>query len=189
MLEGKMLAIDPIWQPEHQQQNFRVLLNAMAYPGRCFPLYTMPQEGEVVLSILSTLLDAEVMLSDHHGLLRDSDWPMLQANKSTADQADYIVCDAARKPDISPKLGTLANPDQSATLIMVVNKLDEGDVELQLTGPGIDNTASLLMSDVHPGWFAQREEWNYAFPMGIDMIFVDDQQVTAIPRTTRVEIK
>jgi alpha-D-ribose 1-methylphosphonate 5-triphosphate synthase subunit PhnH len=184
-----MLKIDPIWQPEHQQQNFRVLLNAMAYPGRCFPLYTMPQEGEVVLSILSTLLDAEVTLSDPHGLLRDSDWPMLQAKKAAADQADYVVCDATSKPDISPKLGTLANPDQSATLILVMNKLDEGDVELQLTGPGINNRASCLMSGVHPAWFAQRKEWNYAFPMGIDMIFVDDRQVTAIPRTTQVEIK
>ena len=73
-----MLKIDPIWQPDVQQKNFRLVLDAMSYPGRCFSLHTLPDEGPVVLSILATLLDAEVSLSDPHNLLRADDWLMLQ---------------------------------------------------------------------------------------------------------------
>lgn len=184
-----MLKIDPIWQPDAQQANFRLVLDAMSRPGRCFSLYTLPDEGSVVLSILATLLDAEVSLSDPHMLLRTDDWLMLQAKSSSADEADYILCDAMQLPNISPKLGTLANPDQSATLILKVDKLGIGNHKLRLSGPGIKDTEYLSINGLLMNWLTKRDDWNGAFPLGVDIILVDDQSVAALPRTTNVKVE
>jgi len=140
-----MLKIDPIWQPDVQQQNFRLILDAMSRPGKCFNLHTLPNEGAISLSILATLLDAEVSLSDPHNLLLADDWLMLQAKVASAEEADYVLCDAMQLPNLSPKLGTLPNPDQSATLILKVNNLGEGENKLKLSGPGIKENEYLSM--------------------------------------------
>lgn len=184
-----MLKIDPIWQPDIQQKNFRLVLDAMSYPGRCFTLHSLPDEGAAVLSILATLLDAEVTLSDHHNLLRTDDWPMLQAESSSSDKADYVLCDGSHLPDFSPKLGTLPNPDQSATLILKVNKFGKGGETLKLSGPGIKEIERLSVAGFNTEWLSKRDEWVCSFPLGVDIILVDDQHVVALPRTTRVEVE
>ena len=183
-----MLKIDPIWQPDIQQTNFRLVLEAMSRPGRCFSLHTLPTEGPVVLSILSTLLDAEVSLSDPDKLLRKDDWIMLQAKSASVDVADYVLCNASQLPHKSPKMGTLPNPDQSATLILKVNKLGKGDHRLKLSGPGIKEIEYLSIKGLDLDWLSKRDDWNCAFPLGVDIILVDDQHVAALPRTTKVEV-
>lgn len=184
-----MLKIDPIWQPDIQQTNFRLVLDAMSHPGRCFTLHTLPDEGPVVLSILATLLDAEVSLSDPHDLLRADDWLMLQAKSASTDEADYVLCDAMQLPNLSPKLGTLPNPDQSATLILKVGKLGMGDHKLTLSGPGIKDIEYLSINGLKLDWLSKRDDWNGAFPLGIDIILVDDKSVAALPRTTNVKVE
>jgi len=184
-----MLKIDPIWQADIQQKNFRLVLDAMSRPGRCFTLHTLPDDGPVVLSILATLLDAEVSLSDPHSLLRSDDWLMLQAKSALADDADYILCDAMQLPNILPKLGTLPNPDQSATLILKVDNLGTGNHKLRLSGPGIKEIESLSINGLNLDWLSKREDWNGAFPLGVDIILIDDKSVAALPRTTNVKVE
>lgn len=183
-----MLNIDPIWMPDTQQSHFRLLLNAMARPGLCQSLNTLPADGPTVLAVLATLLDAEVTLADPHELLQCSDWPMLQAALASAEQADYVLCNGSVAPDFSPKLGTLPNPEQSATLVLVVDELGRGNTHLRLTGPGIAKSMNLLIAGLHSRWLQLREDWVAAFPLGVDLIFVDSKQVAALPRTTQVEI-
>lgn len=183
-----MLSLDPIWLPDTQQIHFRQLLEAMARPGKCYPLTTVPEEGPSVLAVLSTLLDAEVSLADPHDLLRSDDWPMLQATSASAEQADYVVCNGNRVPNFTPKLGTLPSPEQSATLILVVDELGEGDNQLNLTGPGIADTENLLIKGLDKQWLAMREDWVCAFPLGVDLILVDGKQLVALPRTTKLEV-
>ena len=184
-----MLKLDPIWQPDVQQTNFRLLLDAMAYPGRYFTLHAVPNEGAAALSVLATLLDADVTFSDPYNLLRGDDWPMLQAKFALADEADYVLCDASQLPDFSPKLGTLTNPDQSATLILNVNKLGKGGQTLKLSGPGIKYIEYLSVDALNAEWLSKRDEWLCAFPLGVDMILIDGQNVAALPRTTKVEVE
>jgi len=184
-----MLALDPIWQPAIQQTNFRLLLNAMAYPGRCFTLHAMPKNGSVALSVLATLLDVDVTLSDPYHLLRAEDWPMLQAKSIAADKANYILCMASQPPKFTPMLGTLSEPEKSATLILIINKLTDGEQILKLSGPGIKDVESLTLDGFNSEWLLKREEWVGAFPLGVDMILVDEQQVVALPRTTKVELE
>jgi len=184
-----MLKLDPVWQPDIQQANFRLLLNAMAYPGRYFALHAVPKEGHITLSVLATLLDAEVTLSDPYNLLREDNWPMLQVKSASADEADYVLCDASQLPNFSPKLGTLPNPDQSATLIVKVNKLGQGDLKLKLSGPGIKDFERLTVDGLNTEWLSKRNDWICSFPLGVDMILVDAQYVAALPRTTKVEVE
>ena len=183
-----MLAIDPVWQADTQQAHFRILLDAMAYPGRCLNLKTLPKDGTIALTVLSTLLDAEVSLADPHKLLKDDNWKMLQTNLAVTDEADYILCTGSEFIIFSPKLGSLKSPEQSATLILVVEKLGEGDLQLNLSGPGVQVSQLLSISGLSAQWLALREECNGAFPLGIDLIIIDDSQIVALPRTTTVEI-
>jgi alpha-D-ribose 1-methylphosphonate 5-triphosphate synthase subunit PhnH len=183
-----MLSLDPIWMPDTQQGHFRLLLDAMARPGTCHTLTTVPKEGHSVLAVLTTLLDAEVSLADPHALLRSDDWPMLQTKSATVEQADYVLCDGSRAPNFTPKLGTLPSPEQSATLILVVGELGQGDTHLKLTGPGIANTESLMINGLDTQWLTLREDWVCSFPLGVDLVLVDGGQLAALPRTTKVEV-
>ena len=183
-----MLSLDPIWMPDTQQCNFRLLLDAMARPGKCQTLTTVPKEGPSVLSVLATLLDAEVTLADPHSLLRKDYWPMLQTKSATVELADYVVCEGNRTPNFTPKLGTLPSPEKSATLILVVDELGQGDTRLKLTGPGIADTESLTIKGLDSQWLTMREDWVCSFPLGVDLVFVADKQLAALPRTTKVEV-
>ena len=183
-----MLSLDPIWMPDTQQSHFRLLLDAMARPGKCHTLTTVPDEGPTVLAVLATLLDAEVSLADPHTLLRSDDWPMLQTKSAAVEHADYVICEGSRAPNFTPKLGTLPSPEQSATLILVVDELGQGDTRLKLTGPGIADTESLMIKGLDKQWLAMREDWVCSFPLGIDFVLVDGKQLAALPRTTKVEV-
>ena len=183
-----MLKLDPIWMADEQQANFRLLLDAMARPGKCQTLEVTPEKGPAALAILATLLDAEVSLADPDKLLHDSDWPMLQAKSGHVEQADYVICDGSLAPNFIPKLGTLPSPDQSATVILVVDAVGEGNTHLKLTGPGIADSNQLLIKGLEKQWLEKREDWVCAFPLGIDFILADDKQMVALPRTTKVEL-
>ncbi|MFT7371432.1 MAG: alpha-D-ribose 1-methylphosphonate 5-triphosphate synthase subunit PhnH [Oleiphilaceae bacterium] len=187
-----MLNLDPIWTPDIQQAHFRLLLDAMARPGLCKPVTTLPESGPVVLAILATLLDGEVSLSDPDKLLRDEDWLMLQVKTAPVEHANYILCDGKHAPDFIPSLGTLPSPDQSATLILVVDAIGDiqgaGDTQLRLSGPGIAHSNRICIKGLHQQWLDKREGWVGAFPLGVDFILLDNRQMLALPRTTKVEI-
>jgi len=182
-----MLKIDPIWMADSQQANFRLLLDAMARPGKCHPLEITPEKDPAALALLATLLDAEVSLADHDNLLNDDHWTMLQVKTAHAEKADYVICDGGRAPNFIPKLGTLPSPDQSATVILVVDAIGTGNTHLKLTGPGIAKSNQLLIKGLDNQWLEKRENWICAFPLGVDFILLDDRQIVALPRTTKVE--
>ncbi|MDT8371859.1 MAG: phosphonate C-P lyase system protein PhnH [Gammaproteobacteria bacterium] len=187
-----MLNLDPIWMADNQQANFRLLLDAMARPGQCHSLVVTPEKGPAVLALLATLLDAEVSLADPDELLHKDDWPMLQVQSAHAKQADYVLCDGRFAPNFTPKSGTLPSPDLSATLILVVAAIgdchSEENTSLQLTGPGIANSNTVLIKGLENQWLEMRKDWVCDFPLGVDLILVDEKQMVALPRTTKVEI-
>ncbi|MCW8901931.1 MAG: phosphonate C-P lyase system protein PhnH [Gammaproteobacteria bacterium] len=183
-----MLNLDPVWQPDSQQGYFRLLLEAMSYPGKCLEVDDLPKDESMTMTVLATLLDNEVSLSDPHTLLIERDWSMLQVKPESDEQADYILCKASELSDFEPKLGTLSSPEKSATIVLLVDKLGEGEHKLKLTGPGIKNSEVLYIKGLHSDWLLKRENWNSSFPLGVDYIFVDDKSFAALPRTTKVEI-
>ncbi len=183
-----MINLDPIWIAEVQQQNFRQLLDAMSRPGNIYDIIVSSEQGMKALPVLACLLDAEVSLSDPHKLLSNHDWPLLQAKSSSVDKADYILCNSQNSPDFIPKLGSLTSPEQSATLIMLVDKLGQGDTRIRLTGPGIKNTLNVRLQGLDQQWFVLRNEWVSSLSLGVDMILIDEKQLIALPRTTKLEL-
>ncbi|WP_201265566.1 phosphonate C-P lyase system protein PhnH [Mariprofundus sp. EBB-1] len=182
------MKIDAIWQPDKQQQMFRVLLEAMSRPGSIQSLPAALQSSMADKALLATLLDGEVSMCDRHALLTTSDWPLLQARQADAEQADYILCDGAQAPDFEPRLGTLSCPDESATLIIKVRSLYGGDMGLKLEGPGIEASTRVVIDGLHPDWLKTRQDWVCSFPLGVDCLFVDESHVIGLPRTTIVEV-
>lgn len=184
-----MLTLESIWQAENQQAQFRLLLEAMARPGSRYTFFEHPDESSVALAVLATLLDAEVSLADPQKRLTDKDWRMLQVRSAELEHADYILHTGMQpSTDLVPKPGTLASPEKSATVILVVDELGQGDMALTLSGPGIKTQQQLIVSGLDAWWLSMRELWNSAFPLGVDFILVDEKQVVALPRTTKVEV-
>jgi alpha-D-ribose 1-methylphosphonate 5-triphosphate synthase subunit PhnH len=183
--------IDLIWLADTQQILFNSLMQTVSRPGRIENWSEWLEKNPASLAVLATLLDGEVSLADVDSLLKESHWPRLQAQKTSTEHAQYILCDGSIAPIFHPKLGTLSSPDFAATLILKVDKLDSnrGQIHLKLTGPGVNGTTEMYVSGIHQAWLEQRNEWCSAFPLGIDCILVDDTQIMGLPRTTRVEIE
>ena len=182
-----MLDIAAIWRPEVQQRNYRAILNAFARPGQRQTIDYAGKES-AVLAVLATLLDKEVSLADPDSLIAQQEWPLLQAQRTATADADFIVCRGNQAVDFCPQLGTLTSPEKSATLIIVIESLVSGEQPLTLTGPGVETSETCALQGLHPSWLAQRKQWIASFPMGVDLLLVDERQLLALPRTTHVEL-
>ncbi len=174
------------WLPARQQQVFRRLMTAFSYPGRVQTIEGA--EGEALRLILATLVDGACSLSNSQQLLAADDRRRLGARLCSMEVADFIVSPGSQVLKGTPRLGSLENPEQGATVVLAVSALGTG-AGLSLQGPGIDGELLLQVSGVDPAWWTLLAEWNAHFPMGVDMILVSDNAVTALPRTTRITLK
>jgi alpha-D-ribose 1-methylphosphonate 5-triphosphate synthase subunit PhnH len=81
--------------------------------------------------------------------------------------------------------GSNEYPDRSTTLILQVESLTKGP-PIELRGPGIDG-AAILQASIQPRDLFERLAINAVlFPRGIDVVLVHDDDIVAIPRTTRL---
>lgn len=82
------------------------------------------------------------------------------------------------------KCGTLIDPHKSATLFIQDN--GEKTEKIALYGSGIDGETTFSCSSLVCQALELRDQQEYEYPMGIDLIFVtDDGAVTCIPRLVR----
>jgi alpha-D-ribose 1-methylphosphonate 5-triphosphate synthase subunit PhnH len=81
--------------------------------------------------------------------------------------------------------GTAEYPDRSTTIVAQASTIEAGP-RLRLSGPGIKGEATLAVSPL-PSDFAARWAANRAaFPLGVDLIFVADARLAALPRSTAI---
>lgn len=174
------------WTPAPQQAAFRQIMNCFAYPGRVNVLET---EAEHALPlVLATLVDREVSLADPQALLDEDEHRRLGTHLASPEKAQFVVWQGQCPPDFLPALGSLENPEQGATLILIADSFAAG-VRVHLSGPGIPDETAVCMQGIDPTWWQKREQWNSGFPMGVDMIVVAGRQVLGLPRTTRLTAK
>ena len=183
-----MLDVASVWKAPVQQKNFRQLLEAMSRPGTITSLFGIDKESNSVLAILSALLDNEVKFCDNDNLLSRDDHLLLQAKQGDAEEADYVLCAGNEEPVFEPRLGTLASPELSSTIVLKVDSITDGDDQITLSGPGIKTETECRVSGLHPQWLNKRQEWVCAFPLGVDLILTDESHVMAIPRTSNIEV-
>src|SRR5665213_3357484 len=175
---------------------FRIILNAMARPGKVFTLPSLiEQSGPAYATTLTVLL----ALGDHltsiylaeafctaeiEKLLRFHTASQLVEDRA---QADFAILNAA---NAEMALGAWSRgnpeyPDQSATLLIQTTSLAQGQ-EVQFWGPGIQSPITVHIADINPSFWKARAAANATFPLGVDMIFVTSQEILGCPRSTHV---
>lgn len=179
------------------QSMFRATMNAMARPGRvlqhnCSLMPPGPLSAGAA-AIALTLADYETPIwLDAPLAATDAvpNWLRFHTGapitRDPAGATFALISDASTLPDFAVfSSGAQDYPDRSATLIMQVGSLSSG-VPLRLSGPGIEGTQLLHIAPL-PADFSDRAAANRRlFPRGVDVLFVSDNAVAGIPRSTLV---
>ena len=171
------------------QKVFRIVLEGMSNPGRVLSIKEQAQkmygENPAFLAQAMTLLDNEVSYFTCGNQKISEDISLLTLAKETAvEDADYIFVE--KEEDLKnvlekAKIGTLADPQQSAT-ILVKTGTDFGS-NLAIYGAGVDQTMQLTVPEVVKTALRLRDEQVYEYPQGVDFIFVtEDERILCIPR-------
>lgn len=183
--------------------SYRELVNANSYPGevRSIAKYENKMTLELpfykgIASFIYMLLDAEVTYAvvgnEEEGAASELISRLTYGKAVEVHQADFIfiLSSASQMAKQSAfeqaKVGTLIDPHLSATLICEVDCVNKGRA-YDLNGPGIYEINTIYL-DFFEGWSKIRQVKNKEFPLGIDMIFIDeDSNLLALPRTTQLK--
>lgn len=178
------------------QKVYRKVLDGMSRPGKIQDLSN--EEVKVSLDVdcyrntflaILMVLDGEVKFNvlDEHNGLKEEIKSLTGAKYSNVYEADYIIateeCNNINEALKKAKVGTLIDPQKSATFFIEVNKLSN-DKEYILEGPGIKEKENLTI-DSNEEFIYTRNEINKEFPLGIDVILFDKYgKLVCLPRTT-----
>ncbi|NOH28171.1 phosphonate C-P lyase system protein PhnH [Vibrio mediterranei] len=194
------------------QQCFRLLLKAMSEPGEIVTLEMSEGFGAMHKAATQTLLSLSdnatpIWLSESHlkdAAIRENirfhcGSPVTERQNSASfaviaeqDLADFDWNNATFS------LGCEEYPDQSTTVIVELGSLTNGSdasppkggLTLTLSGPGIESQSVLNIGVASKAFqhFLQGRQEHFAFPLGIDLILVNDESIACLPRTTLVEV-
>ena len=180
----------------HAAENFRLLLDATARPGRVLEVPVQDQKTSTlnagaVMTMLAlsdhetpVWLDQDIRHEETIDFLRfHCGCPLIDET----DQAMFAVLpsDTEKFMENEFSLGTPAYPDRSTTLVIQVSGLGD-DGSYVLSGPGIKSTQSFHVEGLSSVFWNWRAENNRSFPLGTDIILVTDDKLAALPRTTQV---
>ena len=178
------------------QKVFRLILEAMSNPARAVNIKEYADKlfggHPVFLAVAMTLLDNEVSFNTcgNHSL-SDEIASLTLAKRAPLESADFIfVHDPNTVKNVieNAKRGTLADPHQSATVI--IQNDGEPVCRSAFSGPGIDKRIEVQTTQRVKKAIALRDEQDYEYPQGIDLIFIsNDGGLIAIPRTSRMEVE
>ncbi|MBM7067972.1 phosphonate C-P lyase system protein PhnH [Actibacterium sp. 188UL27-1] len=167
---------------------FRACLNAMARPGELQQIAGAAPPAPLSVAagtVLLTLCDPEtpVYLAGAHSAKPIQDWVTFHTAAPLVgpSEAHFALGIWDALPPLTEyRIGTPEYPDRSATLIVECTDLDEATH--MLAGPGIKATRAAFLPE------AAAFTANHAlFPLGLDFYFTAGDQLTGLPRTTRLE--
>lgn len=181
------------------QKVYRKVLDGMARPGEIQDLSN--EEVKVSIEVdcyrntflaMLMVLDGEVKFNilDEDNRLKEDIKSLTGAKYSKVDEADYIIatkgCKNINEAIKKAKIGTLIDPQKSATIFIEVNNLSN-EQEYVLQGPGIKDKENLKI-DANEEFIYARNERNKEFPLGIDVILFDEYgKLVCLPRTTVIK--
>lgn len=170
---------------KNNRETFRILLNALSMPGsvgkvnKIFNSYT--------LSIASTLLYSEVSYINN----TKEDFKLIDAitnaKQENIQNADYIFCCSLDGVLNEIKKGSYLSPEDSATIIYLVNSFD--GLSISLTGPGIDGKKQSNYP-INEDFVQEFNKRNKSYPLGNEIYFLDktNGEIKALSRTTKLEV-
>ena len=186
---------DPV---QASQQVFRAALKVMSEPGTLVEVDYVEQvpkgldlsTWQLTLSLLDP--DTRVWLS-----------PALAANDAVISNlrfhcqcplvdkpadADFAIALNSELPQLAElNWGSAEYPDRSTTLVVQVPALS-AEPFWTLSGPGIENTRSLRIAGLPDAFRAELIKSRQRFPLGIDTFWCCGNRLTALPRTTAIEL-
>jgi alpha-D-ribose 1-methylphosphonate 5-triphosphate synthase subunit PhnH len=185
----------------NNQQNFRILLEAMSRPGRMLRLDGIQAAAPfaAVLAVGGCLLDHEVSLCVIGGgdarALQAALVGATQGRPEVPEKADYLFIVGARGQGAAAraKRGRLEAPEEGATLVYCLAEGTSASHRLQvrLRGPGIARPGGIApeMPGVPPAEFQALMAANADYPLGVDAFFVrPGGALMGLPRSTRIQV-
>lgn len=182
--------------PVDSQIVFRLLLDALARPGRIHELDVqsgVPQGlSPAMTATLLTLIDVDAPLwlprGMDAGVERFLRFHCSSRVVQELHQAAFVAVPAGHAlPALTQcNPGDPAYPDRSATLIIEVESL-QGGTPLRLTGPGIKDKQILRVLGLPGDFLAQWRANHQRFPLGVDLILTQGSLLCGLPRTCRID--
>lgn len=182
------------------QEAYRKVLHAFSYPGE---IVSLQKEADNIALDMKCMSATKLLMY----MLLDADTTFHIVEKETelattfsqvtycvhvpASQANFVFIPKENNEQVqdimsSLMVGTLENPHKSACLIVECEQICTQKM-YTLKGPGIKDTNAISIS-LPTDWIEIRKQVNCEFPLGIDMIFVDEiGNCIALPRTTQIE--
>lgn len=190
LLDGGFTA--PVYQ---SQAAFRLVMDAMAHPGRIVdlgqPVHAPAPLEAAAATVLATLADYDTPVwFEDEGVDAAASWLTFHTGATLASEPSHASFAVLSKD--SPvegwqkfAMGSLAYPDRSATLLLPVTSLRDG-TPLTIRGPGIETAATVAPHGL-PGGFAEAMAINAVrYPLGFDLFLVCCSELIALPRTARL---
>lgn len=183
-------------QARDSSQAFRVMLNAMAQPGRILPLTPTLESPPPLLvpaaAICLTLCDYDTPLWADEALREEAVLDYLRFHTGARveiamRQASFLLCTPATAAEALAHAnpGNAEYPDASATLIIQI--ADFTGKPLTLQGPGIKGERAFPSSGLDARFWALMQDNHALFPLGLDVFFAAPREIAALPRSTRIK--
>lgn len=181
----------------HRAQSvFRAVMTALSRPGRIeqvTPQAGMPPGLDATMAaLLLTLADFETPVWLDARVAADPavvEFIRFHCGApivAVARQATFaLVTDATAMPPLADfAQGDPEYPDRSTTVLLKVASFSgEG---LRLHGPGVDGVAILAAQPLPQGFVRELAGNRARYPLGVDLILVENGRIAALPRSTTV---
>ncbi|MBN2735899.1 MAG: phosphonate C-P lyase system protein PhnH [Spirochaetales bacterium] len=186
----------------HSQAVFKILMMALAFPGKVGklePINLATNRYHTVLQCMLSLLDHETSFAV---IADDSEEKSYVAkylevntgsNQSALTTADFVLCLANNSSGLfsTLKRGDLERPDKSATIFYYVDSISDSfkseHKKLTFMGPGIQNKNIVCIKglDIKEVYAWKQSRGDY--PLGCDIYCVSTEgHVIGIPRSTDI---
>lgn len=184
--------------PVHQaQKSFRALLTAIAEPGTVQSIATDVQFhglSRATTAAILTLCDHSTPLYvskqlSSKALLENIAFHTSAPITQDKEQAEFALLQRNEFEGISEfRLGSEAQPQLSCTFLVQCLQT-ERPLTLSLSGPGIEQRRQCQINGLTDSQVAMLEVNHQQFPQGYDSFFFHDNLVTALPRSTAIELE
>ncbi len=176
------------------QQTFRIIMNAMANPGKFYSTETEENNLSTLEKICLTILDHEVSFSFVGEKVKEENINRIihltGSRYTTVEESDYVIVSGNANKNIllNIKTGTLEEPENGATIIYNIERNEPPQLRLKIFGPGIKELTEIELRGITHEEIELIKKINMNFPLGVDLILCYENGVICIPRSTKIEI-
>jgi alpha-D-ribose 1-methylphosphonate 5-triphosphate synthase subunit PhnH len=187
--------LDPV---QDSLKTFRVIMNAMAHPGRKYELPVLPQAPAPLYpstaAVCLTLLDMDTPLwiepsASPPEVINYLKFHCGCAVTRDAAEAAFAIAGPGRSlPELAAfGMGDPLYPHQSTTVLIQVESLSDLSLRgVAITGPGIAEEIRVHAEGLSDAFWPALHANNEQFPQGVDVLLISPTSLCGLPRTVKV---